>query len=198
MARTYTLTVAQVLAEARQILNDTREDLGLRDSDIVLIGHLNDALQAAVGVAPGWFVDTVEHQCQAGALQAIERERAVAFLDVEGLPEADLGVLQRFAPGWQSSTPATPFEFLRPPGEPLRFFVYPPATPGAVIRVRLVVAPALLAEPEDVVPLPEHTRPALVEYVAGRASLKDDEHVNSQRATVLLDRFVAGVKAMAS
>jgi hypothetical protein len=198
MPRTYTMTAAQVLAEARQMLNDTRVDMGLRDSDDVLLGHLNDALQAAVGVAPGWFTDTVVHTCQAGALQAIEVDRAVAFLDAEGLPESDLMTLDRYAPGWQQSTPASPFEFLRQGGEPLRFFVYPPAPAGASIRVRLVVAPALLTAAAQVVPLPEHTRPALVEYVAGRASLKDDEHVNSQRATVLLDRFVAGVKAMAS
>lgn len=198
MPRTYTLTAAQVLAEARQMLNDNRSDMAPRDTDAVLLGHLNDALQAAVGAAPGWFADTIAFSCAAGAMQVVESDRAVAFLDVEGLPEVDLATLDRFAPGWQQGTPGTPREFLRPGGEPLRFFVSPPAVAGSTLRVRLVVAPALLTTTAQVVPLPEHCRPALIEYVVGRASLKDDEHVNSQRATALLDRFVGGIKALAS
>ena len=198
MARTYTLTIGAVIATARALINDAREDMGYRADDAELVGYLSEALRAMVAIVPGLFAESATHTCSAGARQVLEVERATAFLDIPGLHEGDMATLNSFAPGWTASAAGDAREFMRLPGEPLAFMVYPPAAADAELQVRMVVAPAVL--PVDLaalLPVPEAYQPALAEYVAGRASSKDDEHTNSNRAGQLLERFTAGVKALA-
>lgn len=201
MARTFTMTVASVLTKARRLANDSNEELGLRDSDADCIGYLNEAILAMVPLVPGLFAAAVTHTCTAGARQDIEADRAVAYLDLPGLNEGDLATLNAFAPGWTAAAAAVPREFMRLPGEPLAFMTYPPATAGAQLTLRIVRSPEPLDEEGDtdqLIALPEVYEPSLVEYVVGRAEVKDDEHVNSNRAAQLLERFTAGVKALAT
>lgn len=193
------MTVADLVNKARQILSDNRADMGYRAEDSELIDGLNEALQAMVGLVPGLFGDTVSHACAAGAYQVLDADRATALLDIPGLYESDLATLNQFAPGWTTATTAgAAREFLRLPGETLRFLVYPPAAGTEVLHLRIVRAPQVLDDLADVVPLPENYGPALVEYMVGRVELKDDEHVNTTRAAQLLERFAAGVKALAT
>jgi hypothetical protein len=197
MARTYTLTIGAVIATARSMLNDTREDMGYRAEDAELVGYLSEALRAMVGIVPGLFSATATHTCTAGARQQLENERAVAMLDIPGLPESDLATLNQFAPGWTAATAGATREFIRLPAEPLAFMVYPPAAAAATLAVRMVIAPAALAvDLAALLPVPEAFQPALAEYVAGRADMKNDESANSNRAGQLLERFTAGVKAL--
>lgn len=196
MPRTYTLTAAQVLAGARALLADSHPTLPARSSDADLLAALNDAIAAMVGLVPGLFSVQAAHSCDAGYLQELQADRASMFLDVIGLPEADPATLSQFAPGWQSAAEGQPENYLRVPGDPLRFMVYPPATAGASLRIRYVQLPQAIASTASVVPLPEAFSPALEEYIAGRVSLADDEHMNSGRANALMERFAAAVKAM--
>lgn len=198
MPRTYTMTVESVLTPARAMLNDDRPEMDLRAADPELITALNEAIAAMVGIVPGLFAQQVAHACQAGARQALQNDRAVALLDIPGLPEADLETLNLYAPGWTTSTPGAVREFLRLPGEPLAFMVWPPAVADAALTPRAVLLPEALEALEDPIELPEVFAPALVEYVVGRVEMKDDEHVDSTRASQLMERFAAGVKALAT
>lgn len=194
--RTYLLTAGDVLDKVRVILNDKRQDMGYRNSDPELLGWLNDALNTMVGVNPGLFeVDDV-HTCTAGYMQTVVKERAVMLIEVIGLPEADPLTLAQFAPGWTSGTPDTTLNWMRPKADPLRFMTHPPAVAGASLPIRYVKSPAPVATVNDLVEVPENYEPALVEYVAGRAEMQDDEHVNSGRASQLMDRFVASVQSL--
>ncbi|MBI5257013.1 MAG: hypothetical protein HY855_10980 [Burkholderiales bacterium] len=200
MARNYTLTVGGVLAKARRMLNDTRDDMGYRAEDAELIGALSEALRAMVPIVPGLFAQVVTHACTAGARQTIEAERSVALLDIPGLTEGDMATLNAFAPGWTAVAAGAAREFMRLPGEPLSFMVYPPAQAAAQLQPRVVITPQELASDDldALLPVPEVFEPMLVEYVVGRAEVKDDEHSESSRAAQLLDRFAAGVKSLAT
>ncbi|MBI5255523.1 MAG: hypothetical protein HY855_03415 [Burkholderiales bacterium] len=200
MARTYTLTVGSVIAKARRMLNDTRGDMGYRAEDEELIGALSEALRAMVPIVPGQFAEVVTHACAAGARQTIEAERSVALLDIPGLTEGDMATLNAFAPGWTTAAAGAAREFMRLPGEPLSFMVYPPAQAAAQLHPRVVITPQELAgdDLDALLPVPEAFEPMLVEYVVGRAEVKDDEHSENSRAAQLLDRFTAGVKSLAT
>lgn len=197
MARTFNLTAESVISKARSMINDTRTDMGLRQLDPEMLAALNDALNAMVGLHQGLFETDGAHTCAAGYLQTLENSRAVQLLDVVGLPEADLISLAQFRPGWTTEAQAAPKNWMRAAGDALRFMTYPPALAGEVLSVRFVKAPDTLTATSDLIPLPENYEPALVEYLAGRIEMKDDEHVESGRAQSLMDRFAANVKALA-
>lgn len=197
MTRTFHLTAGEIVASARVLLQDNRSDTGYRNSDPTLYGYLNDALGAMVSIAPGLFARTGSLACVAGYLQTLDFDRAAGFLKVVGLREVDEASLTEYLPGWTTGTPGAPIEWMRATGQPLRFMVYPPAVGGEQLAVDYMRAHDLIGADADLVQVPENYKPALVEYVVGRAELQDDEHVNSQRAVQLLERFTAGVKALA-
>lgn len=196
MPRTYTLTAAQVIAGARALLADTNPLMPARTSDADMLAALNDALANMVALVPALFSVQGPHNCVASYLQEIESDRVSMFMDVIGLPEADPATLSQFAPGWHTSAGGLAENYMRVPGDPLRFMLYPPATAGQVLQVRYAQQPAAIAATGSTIPVPESYAPALEEYVAGRVSLADDEHMNSGRAAALLERFAATVKAL--
>lgn len=191
MARTYTMTAAQVFAGARALLSDKGLLIAPHTPDDDLLAALNDGLSNMVALLPGLFGVQAQLICVDGYLQEVEASRASMFMDVIGVPEADPATLSMYAPGWQNSAKGPIENYMRVPGDTLRFMVYPPADVGQVLQIRYAAQPALLTSSSDVVPVPETYGPALKEYVAGRVSLADDEHMNSGRAAALLERFVA-------
>jgi hypothetical protein len=196
MPRTYTLIASQVLTSARALLADAHPTLPARSSEADLLRALNDALAAMVALVPGLFSVQAQHVCDDGYLQELQAERASMFLDVIGMPEADPATLSQFAPGWQAMATGKPENYMRVPGDPLRFMVYPPASQGEDLQIRFVQLPPTITFASSALPLPEAFAPALAEYIAGRVSLADDEHMNSGRATALNERFAMAVKAM--
>lgn len=196
MARTYTMTAAQVFAGARALLADKGILLAPHTPDDDLLAALNDGLSNMVALLPGLFGVQEPMTCVDGYLQEIEAARASMFMDVIGVPEADPATLSMYEPGWQSGTRGAIENYLRVPGDSLRFMVYPPSTAGQSLQVRYARSPAALTSASDIVPVPESYGPALEDYVAGRVSLADDEHMNSGRAAALLERFSATVKAL--
>lgn len=194
MARAYQLTAGGVIGKARILINDTVAPY--RNSDTELIGWLNDAINVALGLFPGLFAKTGTHTCVAGYLQEIVFNRSARFMEVIGIPEADALTLTQFAPNWMAATAGATENWMNVPGEPLRFNVYPPAVAGVTLPIRYVESPLPLTTISDVVPMPENFEPSLVDFVAGREEMKDDEHVNSNRAVQLIERFSAQIKGV--
>lgn len=196
MARTYTTTPAAVFAIVRRVISDDRADLEQRVDDASMLAALNEALQALVGLKPGLFEQTVPFSCADGATQTVDADRAVAVVDIPGLPAADRSTLDLYAPGWTGGVAGAAEEWFPLPASPLRFMVYPPAQAGQALELRCVIAPQDVAGVNDPIEVPESYAPALAEYVIGRIEMADDEHVNNGRAAVLLQRFAETVKAV--
>ena len=192
------LLASSVVTKARIIVSDNNTTMGLRQADSELIGWLNDALNAMLGIFPGLFAVIGNHTTVAGYMQILANPRAVMFLEVIGVPQGDAATLAQFSPNWMTTVTATaaPQEWMRVTGDPLRFQLYPPALVSNTLSVRYVKAPDPIVALTDAIPVSENYEPALVEYVAGRAETKDDEAVDSNRAMQLMDRFVASVKAL--
>lgn len=197
MARSYQMTVGGVIGKARLLLNDANSTLGYRNGDAELIGYLNDAINLMVGVKPGLFAVTTNLTCVAGYMQKVEFARAVQILEVVGIPECERATLTQFAPNWMGATAGATVNWMRSPAEPLRFDVYPPAVADAALPVLYVESPQPLASIGDAIKLSENYEPALIDFVVGRAEMKDDEHVNSTRAAQMMNRFLEQIKGVA-
>lgn len=192
MPRTYTLLVSTVLAKVRRLIQD--ETSPFRYNNDELIGWLNDAIASMVNLVPGLFTSMVTHTCSSGYRQTIVNTRAAALLDIIGVVPADMTSLTRFTPNWQTAPNGTIANWMRNPAEPLSFFCYPPSAEGQVLSALIVEKPATLSATSDLVPVPEHYEPALVDYVASMAQFKDDEHVDTNRQQQLMANFAARVK----
>lgn len=193
MPRTYTVTIQNVVTKARYLTNDNAATY--RISDAEYIGWLNDAIVATVIAVPQMFLVQGTHTCTAGAFQQCINSRMHSLVEVVGVPVADFVALTAFSPTWQTTTAAaTAKNWLRPLGEPLSFYVYPPSTIGQALTINYVELPAKLTVVTDFVPLPENYEPILLRYLVAMAELGDDEHVNSGRAAQTMAEFVAAVK----
>lgn len=198
MARTYQMLVSTILSKARKLLNDANSQIEYRNTDSELIGHLNDALSMLANTKPGLFTVTADYTCVAGYKQVIEFARAIQLLEVVGIPECERSSLSQYSPGWMSGAgSANIVNWLRSPAEPLRFDVYPPALAGTVLPVLYSQAPAPLANTTETILLSENYEPALIDFIVGRAEMKDDEHVNSTRAAQMMTRFLEQIKGIA-
>lgn len=196
MPRTYTMTAGSIITKARAMINDDLPSTGARTTDAEFFGCINDALNVLLNIRPGLFSNTLTYTCVAGYRQAIESPRCVEFMEVVGVPECDRMTLTQFLPNWNNNTAGAgaTVHWMREPADPLRFDVYPPALANATLTVRVVESPAPITALADTIKISENYEPMLVEYVAGRTQIRDDEHVNSNRAVQLMDRFVAQAK----
>lgn len=192
------MSVASIVTKVRAMINDDHATAGYRTSDAELFGYINDALNVLLNIRPGLFSKTVTHLCVAGYLQLVESNRAVEFIEVVGVPQCDRDTLTQFLPNWHNNMAISGqmSNWMREPADPLRFDVYPPAIAGSPVVIRIVESPEPVASLIDIIQISENYEPMLVEYVAGRSEIRDDEHVNSGRAVQLIDRFVAQAKGI--
>ena len=85
-------------------------------------------------------------------------------------------------------------QWCRAQGDLRRFFVYPPAPASTqTLDILYIVPPTELAIGDTITELPAAIIPALVDYIVFRAESKDDDHVNSGRATASYQRFASVV-----
>lgn len=191
------MKVGDVLDKARVIVNDNDPD-GYRQDDPTLIGWLNDALATVCTIIPGLFTQAISHTCVAGYRQTLEYDRAVALVDIPGLPPADASALSLFKPGWKSQTAGSAVNWMRPSGEePLVFHLYPPSEAGQKLDVVAIVAPDPLSSRTSAVPVPENLLPALVDYVVAIHESQDDEHTNSGKQAAAMNQFAARISGLA-
>jgi hypothetical protein len=200
--RTFEGTVADVLARVRYLLQDEGRDAPTetpdptlyRWSDAELILWVNDALAAAVRINPVLFVKTGQHACSGGYYQTVVLPRAVAIVNVVGVPLADEPTLTQFSPGWQSAPSGPAVNWLRAPGDELSFMLYPPSPSNQELQIMFVQAHLRVDDASDIIELPETHIPALADYVVGQAEAKDDEAINTQRQQVFMQNFAAKIK----
>lgn len=194
-------TPQEILTVARDILNDT-DTADPRNSDAELLRYFNDGVREISQLRPDLFVTVGDYTCTPS-----QSEQKVSFLDAQELFSVvsihggnavtpfDMATMDTFNPGWRAATVGAAEQWAKFPGDPLRFFVYPPApVTQQILDVVYVRLPDPLGLTEVIVDVPARLFPALQDYLVYRASLKDDEHVNSGRAAGLFNSFVAKVK----
>lgn len=182
------MTPRDIINQARHITLDTDTALP-RQSDAELLSYVQEGLQEACVLRPDLFSTVGDMSCIAGQCeQAITFMDAVSLLDVlcihagAAITPFDRTTMDQFRPAWRTDTVGPAKQWAPLNGDPLAFFIYPPAPAGQVLDVRYVRNPAIYALDDTIGDLPAAYQPALADYVVYRAESKDDEHVLTQRA----------------
>lgn len=195
------MTPQDTISSARYILNDP--DNGTpRQSTAELLGYVNDGLLEIAALRPDLFQKIGDYTCIPS-----QSEQAITFSDAQALVRVlsihggsaltpfDIGQMDAFSPGWRAATVASASQWGAYPGDPLRFFVYPPAPVAQqVLDVLYIKIPTVLALADQITEIPASFSVALVDFVVSRASQKDDEHSDSGRAVASYNAFVSKVK----
>lgn len=195
------MTLRQSIVTARGILHDTDAD-SYRYSDDDLLRYANDALDQIVMLVPSYFYERGNVQCVAGeAAQTVGFTDARALVSVDrirngrALTRVEKGALDAFNPGWPTMPPAPAVHWMNHADSPVRFYVYPPSPAGQVLEVTYVRTPLEYSADDDT-GLPATLADAVADYIVYRAESRDDEHINSNRASQFLASFVQKVKGV--
>ena len=189
------------ITEARYLLNDT-DSTEYRQSNAELLGYVNDCMREISTIRPDLFLTVGDYTCiQSQCEQVItfqDAQRLVMPTCIHGgaaLTRFDIGTLDTFLPQWRAATPAAATQWSQYQGDPLRFFIYPPAPASVqVLDIQYIKLPTALLIDDTITEIPASMLPAITDYVVYRASSKDDEHSDSGRAVASYGAFVAKIK----
>lgn len=193
-------TTTSIITTARYIILDVNAEY--RQSDDELISYLNDGIREISALRSELFATVGDMVCTPS-----QCEQVVTFSDAQAILQAlcihngaaltmfDMAAMDAFNPGWRADTPAAATSWSKFTGDPLRFYVYPPAPATTqTLDILYTRVPTVLALGDTISEIPAALLPALVDYIVYRAESKDDEHTNSNRAGNHLQSFLAKVK----
>lgn len=193
------MTPGEIITEVRALIQDTRAPQ--RYSDAVLLGFVNQTLKRMVMIRPDLFAligdipttaDTVLQSLPADSMRLIE---IFQVKDGSAVTEASRDMLDQMAPTWVSDPAGTPVNFMRHVRNANRFFVYPRPTAGVVLVGEYAQTPPDYALSDTIDLLPDSYFTAVVDGTVYLAESVDDEHVNSGRAKLFQDSFLATLGA---
>ena len=188
------MTPAEIISEARKLVNDSRSSQRYSDAD--MLGFVNQTLKRTATFRPDLFVEYGEISTTPNTvLQSLPQDsmRLVEIYQVKNgnaLTEVSRETLDQGYPNWVSDPPGVPYNFMRHTRSASKYFLYPRPIPGVVLLGEYAKAPVNYELDEDITVLSDAYFPALVDGVVFLASSIDDEHVNSGRAKLFLDSFV--------
>lgn len=191
------MTPAEVIAEVRRLIQDTRTPY--RYSDAVMLGFVNQTLKRMAMLRPDLFAvigdisttaNTVLQSCPADSLRLIE---IFQVKNGNAVTEVNRETLDRTAPSWQQEAAGQPVNFMRHVRNPNRFFVYPrPATGVVLVGEYAQTPPNYTLDQAITYPIDAYF-PSVVDGVVFLAESIDNEHVNSNRAKLFQDSFIQGL-----
>lgn len=191
--------LSAAIAIARGILQDTTPEYRYSDADLLEYG--NGALRSLPGIKPSLLYTEGDLTCETDqALQSVSFDDAhslVAVLRIKdgaALTQFDKASLDAFMPGWMSAASAAAQQWAPNADDPVRFYLNPPAPAGQVLVVIYVRIPGPFTADEDT-GLPKTITEACADYIAGYAESRNDEAVNSNRATQFINQFAARLGA---
>ena len=191
------LKLSSAITIARGILADTTPDYRYSDADLLEYG--NGALRSLTTLKPSLLSTEGDVTCATGkALQSIGFADAHALIQVQSVKDGnvitliDRTVLDSFSPGWMQMTAGAAQHWMPHADDPFKFYLYPPAPAGQQVTVLYVRVPATYTADQDT-GLPESLNDAVTDYIVGMAESRDDEHVNTGRATMFLNQFSARI-----
>lgn len=195
------LRLATSIALARSVLNDT-DPSSYRYSDVDLLAYANGAVRALVDLRPELFYEFGYYECNPDeVVQEIYFEDARSVVNVLRRADGgvvwpcDLATLSAYDPNWGKAASAPAVNWAPHPGDPRRFFIYPPAPAGQVLELVYVRMPPGYGANDDT-GLPETLAEAIADYIVAMAESRNEESVTSQRAAQFMQQFVSRVKGV--
>jgi hypothetical protein len=187
------VTPADVLVEARKLLQDVQAPQRYSDAD--LLGYVNQTVRRMVLLRPDLFAslvtipttpNVVEQLLPADAVRLVEIFRVVGGKAIE---EVDRDLFNRAYPDWATDPAGLPTKYVRHARNPRLFFLYPRPSVGVQLVAEYVSTPPTYALTDTISVLPEAYFGPLLDGVMYLASSIDDEHVSNRRAELFLNSF---------
>lgn len=191
------MTPAEVISEARKLINDTRAPQRYSDAD--MLGFVNQTLKRAAMYRPDLFLqigdinttaDTTVQTMPADSLRLVE---IFGIKDGNTITEVDRDTFDQTYPGWRSEAAGQPVNFMRHVRNPNVYFLYPRPTAGVILLAEYAKVPTDYALGDSIVAPIDAYFPTIVDGTVYLAESVDDEHVNSGRAKLFLDSFTQGL-----
>jgi hypothetical protein len=191
------MTPAEIIAEARRLINDTRAPQ--RYSDNTLLGFTNQTLKRAAMFRPDLFLflgdvpTTPNTTVQTMPADSIRLVDIFGIKDGDTITEVNRETFDQTYPGWRSEPAGQPVNFMRHVRNPNTYFLYPRPVAGVILLAEYAKVPTdyTLNSPIDA-PIDAYF-PSIVDGVVFLAESIDDEHVNSGRAKLFFDTFTQGL-----
>lgn len=186
------MTPAEVIAEVRNVIQDTRATF--RYSESLLLGFVNTTIKRMAILRPDLFTvigdinvtaNTVVQDCPAGAVRLVE---IFQVKNGDVITEVSREVLDQTYPEWRTETPGTPVNYMRHVRNPTQFFLVPRPVSSVVLIGEYVASPTTYTI-NQTIDLPDAYFPVLVDGTVFMAESVDNEHVNSGRAKLFQDSF---------
>lgn len=204
-----TITAASIIDSASTLLND-EDTTNQRWSRTELLAWLNEAQRTIVQLKPGANNKIVAMKLQPGARQMVPSDGWLLLgitrnLGPDGatpgemiqLVERDL--LDRFLPGWYTSTPSAATEnYMFNLQDQPSFYVYPPSNGTNYVEVNYSFLPKNVLYETDVITIRDVYATAILDYIMYRALSKDAEEASSvQLASGYMQSFLSllGIKS---
>jgi len=182
-----------VITEVRRILQDTNDPK--RYSDDVLLGFANQALKRIAVLRPDLFAYIGEIPCDEGAVVQSTPSDSIRLIEIysvqggNGIIETNREALDQAYPTWMNDPAGSAVNFMRHVRNPNKFFIYPKAPADQILIGEYAKAPRDYAGDETVDLLPDAYEPVVIDATVFIAESVDNEHVNSNRASLFQQSF---------
>lgn len=190
-------TVADVIVDVREMIQDTMTPY--RYDDAFIARKVSQVVRRMAILRPDLFTEIATITCVAGTIQATPSD-SVRIMDVltntagVAVKEVNQEVLDLMVPTWETLTPGPSTNWMRYPRSPNRFYVYPAATITDTLKIVYAKCPATLTAPSTV-PLQDAYSSTVVDGTCWLMESIDAEHVESGRAKMFQDSFLAAMSS---
>lgn len=190
-------TMQNAMDDARGVLQD-RDATNFRWSEADLLAYGNQAVAEIALRRPDLFATFGDIPLTAGETYQVAPAGALRLMDiirVKGgrvVKECSQDDLDQFNVNWYSDTAAPTKNWMRHPRSPVAFYVYPQAPVSTTLIGMWSATPVAMAA-SDTFSFSDAYFPLVCHYIVWKAESRDDEAVQSARATLFLAAFNGGL-----
>ncbi len=191
------MTPAEIIAEARKLINDTSAPQRYSDND--MLGFVNQILKRTAMFRPDLFLfmgdvaTTPNTSVQSMPADSIRLVDIFGVKDGNAITEVDRETFDQTYPGWRNEPAGTPVNFMRHVRNSNTYFLYPRPASGVTLLAEYAKVPTDYGLSDSIEAPIDAYFPTLVDGVVYLAESIDDEHVNSGRAKLFFDTFTQGL-----
>lgn len=192
------MTLGDIIAEARILLQDTRSSL-YRYSDADLLKFGNQTLKRMAVLRPDLFSYIGAITCTAGTVIQSAPADSLRIMEVfsisggKAVRETNREILDQTYPDWMNETAGPCVNWMRHTRNNNKFFIYPKAPVDQVLIGEYSKSPQTYTADAEIELLPNAYYPVVLDGLIFIAESLDNEHVTSGRAQMFQKAFADGL-----
>jgi hypothetical protein len=188
------MTLGEIIAEARILLQDTRSSL-YRYSDADLLKFGNQTLKRMAVLRPDLFAIVGEITCTAGEVLQSAPADSLRIMEIfsvkdgSAIRETNRETFDQSYPNWMNVTASACVNWMRHPRNNNKFFIYPKAPVGQILIGEYAQTPPTYTANDTILLLSDAYYTVILDGLVYVAESIDNEHVSSGRAALFQKAF---------